>query len=541
MLHPELPIIFSLVAITAFAALGARRLGIPDSIFLVLVGLCISFIPGMPRIELSPNLVLTLLLPPLLYRAGVNMSWRGFRANLRPILLLAVGLVIFTTASVAGVSHYLLGLPLAVGFVLGAVVSPPDAVAPMAIARRFVLPQRTLTILEGEGLVNDATALILFSFAIAAVTMGQHFSPLIATGEFLLIVACEIVWGLFIGWGALALRRWSADPRVEMVFALLTPFAAFWVPESLGGSGVLATVTCGLFVSWNGPRFISPATRLQGFFVWDMVTYLTEGVIFLLTGLQARFIVERLSGGDWNRVLTAAAIVCATIVVVRFIWVYSVTYLSRLLPGLMRHNEPMPPWRSIFIVAFTGIRGVVSLAAALSIPFFVADGTIFPERDMLVLVTFAVILVTLVGQGLSFPWVIQKLGLVDEGRREQEEAKKREVVARVKSIDAALARLDDLEGAASSPLTVETLRRRHADRRAYFVAACNDISEGHVTLSATALQLRFVEAERQSIADMYCRGEIDDDARRRIERELDLEDSRLRHAAQSGLTMTLGA
>jgi CPA1 family monovalent cation:H+ antiporter len=160
---------------------------------------------------------------------------------------------------------------------------------------------------------------------------------------------------------------------------------------------------------------------------------------------------------------------------------------------------------------------------------------------MLVLVTFAVILVTLVGQGLSFAWVIQKLGLVDEGRREQEEAKKREVVARVKSIDAALARLDDLEGAAASPQTVETLRRRHADRRAYFVAACNDISEGHVTLSATALQLRFLDAERQSIADMYCKGDIDDDARRRIERELDLEDSRLRHAAQSGLTMTLGA
>lgn len=535
MLLPELPIAFGLIAVTAGSALAARRLHVPFSIVLVLVGLALGFMPFMPQVELRPDLVLSLLLPPLLYTSGVGMSWRGFRNDLRAILQLAVGAVVFTAAAVAGVMHWLLGTSLAVGFVLGAVVAPPDAVAPMAIARRYPLPSRVLTILEGEGLVNDATALILFSFAVGAVAMGNAFSLPLAVGEFFVIAAGEIAWGLCVGWASLSLRHWASDTRVEMVMALLTPFAAFWIPESLGGSGVLATVTAGLYVSWNGPRFISPATRLQGFFVWDMVTYLTEGVIFLLTGLQARLIVDRLSGGDWNRVLTAAAIVCATIIAVRFIWVYAVTYLSRLLPGVMRHNEPMPPWRSIFIVAFTGIRGVVSLAAALSIPFFVGDGTTFPERDMLVLVTFAVILVTLVGQGLSFPWVIQKLGLVDEGRREQEEAKMREVRARVKSIDAALARLDDLEGAASSPETVETLRRRHADRRAYFVAACNDISEGHVTLSATALQLRFLDAERQSIADMYCRGDIDDDARRRIERELDLEDSRLRHAAQSGV------
>src|ERR1700722_1461822 len=201
MLLSTLPIFFGLMAVTAFAALGARRTGIPESIFLVVVGLAISFLPSMPRIVLEPNLVLTLLLPPLLYRAGVNMSWRGFRANLRPILLLAVGAVIFTAVAVAGVSHYLLGLPLAVGFVLGAVVSPPDAVAPMAIARRFALPQRVLTILEGEGLVNDATALILFSFAVGAVTMGRAFSLPAATGEFLVIVAGEIAWGLLIGWG----------------------------------------------------------------------------------------------------------------------------------------------------------------------------------------------------------------------------------------------------------------------------------------------------------------------------------------------------
>lgn len=537
MLLPALPIAFGLVSVAAASALAARRLQIPYSIVLVLVGLALGFAPFMPQVALRPDLVLTLLLPPLLYQAGVGMSWRGFKADLRPILQLAVGCVVFTAAMVALAVHALLGLSLAVGFVLGAVVSPPDAVAPMAIARRYAVPGRVLTILEGEGLVNDATALILFSFAVAAVTSGTFSLPN-AVGAFLVIVTGEIVWGLCVGWASLALRHWAADTRVEMVISLLAPFAAFWVPESLGGSGVLATVTCGLFVSWNGPRFITPATRLQGFFVWDMVVYLVEGVIFLLMGLQARMIAERLRGGDWHRILIASAAVCLVVIVVRFIWVFAVTYLSRILPKPLRVRQTMPPWRSVFLVAFTGIRGVVSLAAALSIPFL-AGGKPFPERDMLLLVTFAVILVTLVGQGLSFSWVIRKLGLIAEGQRELEEAKKREVAARVKSIDAALKWLDDVEGAASQPDTVLALRRRHEDRRAYFVAACNDISEGREALSASALQLRFVDAERQSIADLYCRGEIDDDARRRIERELDLEDSRLRHAAQSGVARSL--
>ncbi|HVV28967.1 MAG TPA: Na+/H+ antiporter [Rhizomicrobium sp.] len=532
MLLPALPIGFALVAVTAASALVARRLNTPFSIVLVLVGAALGFMPFMPRVELRPDLVLTLLLPPLLYSSGVGMSWRGFKENLRGILQLAVGAVVFTAVSVAWVAHMLLGLPLAVGFVLGAVVSPPDAVAPMAVARRYAVPVRVLTVLEGEGLVNDATALILFSFAVAAVT-GGGFSLPAALGQFVAIVMGEIAWGIFVGWGALALRRWAAETRVEMVIALLSPFAAFWVPEALGGSGVLATVTAGLYVSWNGPRFISPATRLQGFFVWDMVVYLIEGVIFLLTGLQARLIAERLDPSEWASLGYAAAAVCGAVIAVRFIWVFAVTYGSRFLPVPLRSAAPLPPWRHIFTVAFTGVRGAVSLAAALSIPLM-ADGRPFPYRDLVLLVTFAVILVTLVGQGLSFAWVIRKLGLVADGRREAEEAKLREVAARIKGIDAALARLDALEGAASNPETVKALRRRHEDRRAYFVAACQDISEGAAALSASALQLRFLDAERASIADLYRQGEIDDEARRRIEREMDLEESRLRHAAESG-------
>jgi Na+/H+ antiporter len=538
MLLPELLLTFALVGITGFAALAARRWNIPISIFLVLLGLGISFLPGMPRIELRPELVLSLLLPPLLYRAGVQMSWRGFKENLRPILLLAVGAVIFTAVAVAGVSYYVLGLPLAVGFVLGAVVSPPDAVAPMAIARRFALPKRVLTILEGEGLVNDATALILFSFAVGAVTMGRAFSLPAATGEFLLIVAGEIVWGLVIGWGALVLRRWASEPRVEMVFALLTPFAAFWIPESLGGSGVLATVVCGLYVSWNGPRFISPATRLQGFFVWDLVIYLIEGLVFLITGLQARVIADTLDLSQWKSLALACALICIVIILVRFIWVFAATYLTRLVVPDRAQRDHSLIWRGTFIIAFTGIRGVVSLAAALSIPLM-ANGGDFPHRGLLLLITFSVILVTLVGQGFTLPWVIRMLGIAEHGQREADADKKREISARLASIDSALARLDSLEGAVAAPETVSALRRRNEDRRAYFVAACQDLATGDISNASAALQLQFLGAERASIGELYLRGEISDDARRRIERELDLEDSRIRHSAESGAARAL--
>jgi len=244
-------------------------------------------------------------------------------------------------------------------------------------------------------------------------------------------------------------------------------------------------------------------------------------------------VADHLDLAQFEYLAIVSAAVCVTIILVRFVWVFAATYLPRLLWPPLRKRDPYPPWQWVFLIGFTGIRGVVSLAAALSIPLM-ADGTDFPDRGLVLLVTFSVILVTLVGQGLSFPWVIRKLGLIEAGQREASEAKRREIGARVRSIDAALARLDQLEGAASEPVTVAALRRRHQDRRAYFVAACNDISEGNVALSSSALQLRFVEAERASIANLYYKGEINDEARRRIERELDLEDTRLRHAADSG-------
>src|SRR3954469_13738100 len=272
----SIQILLLLLAVLVAAALIARRLNTAPSIVLVIAGVVLALIPGLPRMELAPEFVLLVILPPLIYAAGVSMSWREFRFNLRPITLLAFGCVIFTAAAVAAAAHFLLGFDWMVGFLLGAIVAPPDVVAPLAIARRLGLQRRLLVVLEGEGLANDATALILYRFAVAAIAAGQ-FSPIQASGTFAAIVVGEIVWGIGVGWVSLHLRRWAAEPRVEIVLSLMTPYIAYWIPEHLGGSGVLATVATGLYVSWNGPLLIPSSTRLQGIFFWDLTIYVIEG------------------------------------------------------------------------------------------------------------------------------------------------------------------------------------------------------------------------------------------------------------------------
>ncbi len=519
-----------LLAVTALADAGSGRLGVPQSIVLVLTGVALSLVPGLRQVAIKPDFVLLLLLPPLLYSAGVGMSWRGFRLNLRPILLLAIGCVLFTASAVAAAGHYLLGMTWAVGFVLGAVVAPPDAVAPMAIARRLQMPQRLLTVLEGEGLVNDATALILFAFAVGAVASGGVSLPN-ALATFAAIVVGELVWGVVVAWLALRVRRWAKSPQSEIILALLTPYLAFWPPHALGGSGVLAAVAAGLFVSWNGPRLIAPATRLQGYFVWGLVTHGIEGLLFLLIGLQAKTVVNGVADLGWERLVGAAGVVTTVVIAIRFVWVFPATYLSRLIPSV-RRSDPTPHWRNPFLIAFLGIRGVVSLAAALSIPER-AGSAPFPERELILFVTFVLIVVTLVGQGAVVPPVIRALGLADEGAREAEAAKKAEVAARLKGIDAVLAEIDGFAAAGEPAAAIRALRRRHADRRAEYAGTADERIDGSPVAEDARLQARLIDTERAAIASAYGRREISDDARRRIERELDLEDARNLHALES--------
>jgi len=520
-----------MVAVTAATNLAARRLHVAQSILLVLVGAALAFAPRFPQVALHPDLVLLGLLPPLLYSSGVGMSWRGFKRNLSSIMLLAIGCVLFTASAVAAMTHWLLHLPWAVGFVLGAVVSPPDAVAPMAIARRLQVPRRILTVLEGEGLVNDATALVLFSFALGAVTAGG-VSIADAAGTFALVVIGEIAWGLAVGWAGLRLRAWSNDTEIEMILALLSPFAAFWPPHFLGGSGVIAAVVAGLYTSWNGPRLISPATRLQGFFVWGLTVYVVESIAFFLTGLQSRLVIDGPDAGQWARMIGAAALTVVVVILVRFVWVFPASLMQTLWTRLRSGRHIRPKWQEMFLISFTGIRGVVSIVAALSIPEMVGS-TPFPDRDLIIFVTFCVILITLVGQGTVLPAVIEFLKLDQVGRKEAQAAKRSEVDARVAGIEAALKRLDALEADGAPERYIASLRRHYAERRVEFIQTGDTSFDGAPAAESAAIQLQLVAAERAGIAAQFAHGRLTDEARRRIERELDLEDARLRHAADS--------
>jgi CPA1 family monovalent cation:H+ antiporter len=517
-----------LLVVLAAVGVAARRLNTPPAILLVLVGAALALTPGLPSMELAPEVVLLLVLPPVIYWSAVAMSWREFRFNLRPITFLAIGCVIFSACAVAAATYWLLGLPLLIGFVIGAIVSPPDAVAPLSIARRMRIPRRIVVVLEGEGLANDATALILYRFAVVAVSFGT-FSLGQAVGTFAMIVIGEILWGVGVGWAMLRIRQWVDDPSIEITLSLITPFLAYWVPEYLGGSGVLATVTAGLYVSWNGPSLISSATRLQGIFFGGFLMYLIEGMIFLITGLQARSVVASLHGYSAFELGSSAIVVVLVLIAARFIWVYPTVYLPRLLVPAIRRADPSPPWQWPFVLSFTGVRGIVSLAAALAIPLTVASGAPFPERDLILFVTFIVILVTLVVQGLLLPLIIRALDLADAGRRERERDHHHELAARQEGVTAALecldrlAREDKLPEELVRPIRAEHRERlRHIDNRTRGDEAHRKQTELHDEIEA-----KLIAAERQRVNELYREGKLIDEARRRIERELDLREAQL--------------
>jgi monovalent cation/hydrogen antiporter len=523
----EIEILLFLLIALAAVAIVSKRSGIPPAILLVLTGVALALIPGLPTVRLAPELVLLLVLPPLLYSSAVAMSWREFCFNLRPISLLAIGCVVFTTIAAAAATHWLLGLSWPVGFVLGAIVSPPDAVAPLSVARRMGLPRRILVILEGEGLANDATALILYRFAIVAVSVGL-FSFNRAAGTFVVIIVAEVLWGITVGWLTLRLRRWVADARIEIVLSLLTPFLAYWPPEHLGGSGVLATVVTGLYASWNGPGIISAATRLQGIFFWDVLVYMIEGIVFLLTGLQARTLATSLGSYSYSALANSAIVVCAVVIVARFVWIYPATYLPRWLVPAIARRDPSPPWQWPLVLGFTGVRGIVSLAAALAIPIALDNGQPFPDRDLILYLTFAVILVTLVGQGLMLPAIIRMLGLANAGRREQRADRAEELIARRHGIEAAIERLNQL--AAERDLADELVRRLRSelrDRLKHFEHASPQDNPNHPTTLPDEIDLLLITAERARINELYRQGTLKDEGRRRLERELDLREASL--------------
>ncbi len=513
-----------LLAVLAAVAVAARRFDIAPAILLLVTGAALAFVPGLPPLELPPQLVLLVVLPPLIYSASVAMSWREFRANLRPIGLLAIGCVMFTACIVAVVTHLLIGLPWGIGFLLGAIVAPPDVVAPLAVARKLRLPRRVLVILEGEGLANDATALILYRFATVAIVTGAFSLPK-ATATFGAIVICEVLFGIAVGWASLRLRRWSRDPKVEITLSMITPYLAFWVPEHFGGSGVIATVACGLYISWNGPLLIASATRLQGVFFWDLIIYLIEGLLFLLTGFQLRLLIEKSKAFPLADIVMTTLLVAVLIVVARFVWVFLATYLPRYASSALRARDPLPDWRLVFVIAFTGVRGAVSLAAALALPLALPNGDAFPYRDLILFVSFGVILITMIGIGLGLPVVVRLLGVSKFGREEARKDRDSEAEARRVAIETtrdAFAGIKSEKGLSDG--LVALLETRHETRSRQIHVAPKDDEEDESAQGAELVR-QLIAKERKHIHQMLREGKITDETRRRIERDLDLEEA----------------
>src|SRR5881296_44309 len=516
-------ILICLVAV-ALLALVARKIRVPYPILLTCGGVLLALVPGLPAIQLEPQLVFNLFLPPLLYPAAIFTSWRDFRVNLRSILPLAIILVLLTMAVTAYLFHQLVGLPLAVGFVFGALISPPDAVAALSVTQNLRVPRKIIVILEGESLVNDATSFISFRFAVAAMMTGS-FSLGEASLRFLLVAAGGVGVGLAVGWLATQVQKRLDDPPVQTMFSLLTPYVAYFCGEMLHVSGILAVVIAGIFYGWRAPRVLSGRMRLQAVPVWQMVTFILNGILFMLIGLQLPQVIRALAPGTVTRVAQLAIMFVAVIVLVRFVWMFGATYLPRLLSRTFRRKN-RAPWQQTVLIAWTGMRGADSLAGALAIPFVLANGEPFPGRDLILLLTFCVIFATLVLQGLTLTPLVRWLKVVDDRVTEKEER-----LARLKANEAALARLEEIASLnRARPKTIERLRSEYEDRIRQLRSEAPDeesvsrlFSEDFEELAREVLQ-----TERDTVIQLRNEEAINDQALRRIQRDIDLAEARLR-------------
>lgn len=515
-------IITSLLALTSLLAVIARKIKISYPILLVIVGLGIGFVPGLPAVALEPDVVFLVFLPPLLYGAAWTINNANLKRYWRAVGLLAVGLVLFTSTLVALFFAALIpGFSIAQGFLLGAIIAPPDAVAAASVMRGLGIPKRISTILEGESLVNDATSLVLYRFALGAVLTGQ-FSLVDASWQFVWSGASSVGLGFAVGWLMQYVHRsLRHDATTNTAVTLLIPYGVYLLAEHLALSGVLAVVTTGLFLSWRDNVIFSDQTRVQAYVVWDVVVFLLNGLVFILIGLQLPHILRGLNTIGLGQALVYAAILSLIIIVGRIVWVFPGTYLPRLLSTKIRRSESRPPWQEVAVIGWAGMRGVVSLAAALALPETV------PGRDLILFLTFGGILVTLVVQGLSLPRIIGWLGVRDGADEHEQERDLRRKLA-YKAIahleenhaigslpDAALAQLKN-----SFELKIDHLNGRvRADLPG---EAPSGLYE-----QVVRVQLELIEVERMVVDEHRRQGELSDELLRKLENELDYEAVRL--------------
>jgi CPA1 family monovalent cation:H+ antiporter len=521
----ELVFLFLLFFIVVFA-LVARTLGIPYPIVMVIGGLLLSFLPGIPSLTLNPDLVFLVVLPPLLYAAAWTTSWRDFRYNLVSIFLLAFGLVGFTVLGVAlAAPRVFEGFDWRLGFVLGAVVAPTDAIAATSIARRVGLPSRIVDILEGESLINDASGLLALQFATAILVKNQLPSAFAGVLTFVWLIFGGLGLGLLAGWIIDRVERRINDGSIEITLSVLVPYAVYLAAGKIYASGVLAVVACGLFLSHGSSRFFSPSVRIQIWSVWESLNFILNGLVFVLIGFQLPAI--RASIGGYNRatLLVDGLLFSGLLILLRLLWVFPGAKVAWFVRTRILHqNERSPSGRYVFVLGWTGMRGGVSLAAALALPAVLADGSPFPHRDLIVFLTFCVIFVTLVLQGLTLPPLIRAVGLAGAAGPNCEEQEARRIV-----IEAAVSHLENAKGKDRKEFAelYEDLTRHYSQRLASLERGEDEDGDGADHARHVALTLEALRVERETAIQLRDEGRINDEVLRRIERELDLNESRI--------------
>lgn len=520
-------LLFGLLVVAGLTAL-ARLISVPYPIVLVIGGAIAGFIPGLAEVRLGPDLVLLIFLPPLLYKTAVFSNFDHFRANVRSLTLTTVGLVLATMAGVAWVAHSLADLPWPVAFALGAIVSPTDPVAATSVMRRLDVPRRLLNSVEGEGLFNDATALVSYRVAVAAVVAGS-FSLAHAGIDFIVSSLGGVAVGLVVAFVIGHARRRVEDTHLSLTLSLLTPYAAYLPAERLGFSGVLATVAAGIFLGVRAPRVFSTSEiRLQGAYLWEFIDFLANAFLFVLVGLQLRAVVGNLSGYSMGELAGYALAVSAAVTGIRLAWLFTTPYVIRALDRRPSQRARRVSAAERFVIGWSGMRGAVSLAVALALPLATESGGGFPHRDLVVFLTFAVIFCTLVLQGLTLPAVIRLVGVTGDERDSEEETRARLVAAQ-----AALDRLDTLaeDDLSEHDGTVRRMRSFYEFRRARFAAraGCIDDDRGFEEHSAAHEQIihQVLIAQRQALLDLRRRGQLSNEVGTRLLRELDLEEQRL--------------
>ncbi|QHW00637.1 Na+/H+ antiporter [Spirosoma endbachense] len=516
-----------LAIVTALAAL-AERVRIASPIVLVLAGIAISLIPGLPSVVLRPDIVILVFLPPLIYSAAWNTSWADFKANFRPIMLLALGLVLFSTVGVAWVVHtFVPGFSWPLAFVMGATVSTTDPIAGTSIIKQMGLPRRVVIILEAESLVNDATGLIVYRYAVAAVTTGQFV--LIEAGEqFFVVVLGGILIGLALAWVVKSIHQLTDDtPVVETTLTFLTPFAGYLIAEEWHVSGVLAVLSAGLFLTLRSSEFLSRQAHLQTINVWNVVTFLLNSIVFVLMGLQLRRILLTTSGYSPSKLLLYGALVSLAVILSRFIWVFLASYLPRLVVNRTAKSGLLFNRKLNTVIGWTGMRGVLSLATALALPLTLRNGSPFPQRDLIIFFTYCVIFSTLVLQGLALPYLIRWLNITPDQRAKQEEINLRIQLASmaIEHLEANYSLSEEVSDEALALLKhkyetrIDRLRLHQNGRRAN--ANASEVRE------TMRIQLEIIRVERELATRLRREGQKDDEVLRTILYELDLEESRL--------------